>query len=68
MVITKLVFNDTSVVPATSDVAATMTEAVSSNSSNFSLPVNTASIVATSKTHILFALVVHHRFPVTNLL
>lgn len=68
MVITKLVFNDTSSVPANSDVANTMKEAVSSNSSNFSLPVNTASIVATRKTHILFVLVVHHRFTVTNLL
>ncbi|XP_067106278.1 uncharacterized protein [Osmerus mordax] len=44
---TVLVFNNISSVPEPTDVATTMLEAVSSNSSNFSLPVNTSSIVVT---------------------
>ncbi|XP_055777921.1 mucin-5AC-like [Salvelinus fontinalis] len=42
-----LIFNNASSVPESSAVVATLIENVSSNSSNFSLPVNTTSIVAT---------------------
>ncbi|KAM9528290.1 uncharacterized protein ACWYII_041015 [Salvelinus alpinus] len=42
-----LIFNNDSSVPESSAVVATLIENVSSNSSNFSLPVNTTSIVAT---------------------
>ena len=47
----ELIFNQeaNATTPDASSVASTLVEAVSSNSSNFSLPVDTSSVVATGK-------------------
>lgn len=55
MVDCELIFNNTSTVPEASDVETGLVEAASSNSSNFSLPVNVSSVSATSKFCFIYA-------------
>lgn len=67
MVDVVLIFNDVSSVPDTSDVANTLKAAVNSSNSNFSLPVDISTIVATRKktktiiTKVYYILIYDHK-------